>query len=207
VRGADRREPLARGQPREPGADVQLSALLPAVHRPGCPPALPRGPGALPLLPGPRPGRPGVGRAADPGRAGVPVPQLRAGADDRVLPQSRRRDRVRAAPGGVGADRPAQTRAGGAAPGRRGTAGTPFSGAGWVVPPRAHRRLLRAGRAAARAVARLRRRGREAHNAMDEFFAHVQDRSRPAPTVEASRATTSSRCSTCSPSRMPSRRS
>ncbi len=28
--------------------------------------------------------------------------------------------------------------------------------------------------------------GREAHDAMDEFFAHVQDRSRPAPTVEAS---------------------
>ena len=42
----------ARGPPRQPRADVHLPRLLPAVHRRGTPPALPRRARALPVLPG-----------------------------------------------------------------------------------------------------------------------------------------------------------
>ena len=51
-----------------------------------------------------------LGRAADPGRAGVPVPQHGAGPGRRVLPEPGRRHRVRAAAGGVGPHRGGQPR-------------------------------------------------------------------------------------------------
>ena len=103
-----------------------------------------------------------VGRAADPGRAGVPVPQLGAGPRRRVLPGPGRRHRVRAArstPGtGVVEANPRSP----AAAGRRGAARAPRRPRAPRVrlPPGADRRLLRAGRPAAHAVARLRRRRR-----------------------------------------------
>ena len=65
-----------------------------------------------------------VGGAADPGRAGVLLPQLRAGPHRGVLPGPGRRHRVRAGPGGVGRRSAPPTRGlDTAAPRRRGAAG------------------------------------------------------------------------------------
>ena len=88
--------------------------LLPALHRPTtpscgtapCPSAICRSPTS--------PSTPGQwDELRDPGRSGVPVPQLGAGPHGRLLSRPGRRDRVRAAARRLGPDRRARTRAGG----------------------------------------------------------------------------------------------
>ena len=74
----------------EPRADVHLPALLPAVHRRrrrSC--ATGRCPTATCPSPTSVLGRAAVGRAGDPGRAGVLLPQLGAGPDGRLLSRAR----------------------------------------------------------------------------------------------------------------------
>ncbi len=87
--------------------------------------ALPRGPGPLPRVPGLRAGPPPVGGTADPGRAGVLLPQLRR--SDRTVafyPGPAGRHRVRTGPGGLERRcRAADPRAGHARRRRRGAAG------------------------------------------------------------------------------------
>ena len=75
--------------------------LLPAVHRHQRPAALPRRPRPLSDLPRLRAGPAGLGGTADPGRAGVLLPQLGAGPHGRVLSRARGRHRVRAGPAGL----------------------------------------------------------------------------------------------------------
>ena len=67
--------------------------------------ALPRRARPVPVLRRLRAGRRPVGRAGDPGRAGVLLPQLGARPHRRVLSRARRGHRVRAAARGVGPDR------------------------------------------------------------------------------------------------------
>ena len=159
ARTADRRRAPARRRPAEPRADVHLPGVLPAVHRRARGPALPRRARPLPVVPD-VPLAAGLGRPADPGRPGVPVPQLGAGPDGRVLPRPGRRHRVRAAAGGLGPDGRPRTRGWPTCgpTSRRCWCAAPEPTATGELPPRPDRRLLRAGRAAAPAVARLRRR-------------------------------------------------
>ena len=141
------------------GADVHLPACYLLFTDEHADAALPGRPGAVPVLRRVRPRRPGVGRAADPGRPRVPVPQLGpgphvafypspAGATESELPLDAWERIVEVNP-----------ELGRAAPGRRGAARPPHRRRrnGFVLP-RADRRLLRAGRPAAAALARLRRR-------------------------------------------------
>ena len=70
-------EHSARGECRRPPTDVRVPRLLSAVHRQPRAAALSGGARPLPGLPRLRAGPPRVGGTADPGRAGVLLPQLR----------------------------------------------------------------------------------------------------------------------------------
>ena len=159
VRGADRRRAPARRRPGEPRADVHLPAAATCCSPPSAPTlryrAVPDRYLSFPARPGP--GR--LGRAADPGRAGLLLPQLGAGrvvafypgpagATESELPLDAW-DAVLAANPALGLLRPdvEALLLRGAERGPRGSTATC-----------ADRRLLRAGRPAAVAVARLRRR-------------------------------------------------
>ena len=138
-------------------------------------------------LPRLRARRPGLGRAADPGRPRLPVPQLGAGAHGRVLPEPGRRHRVGAAAGRLGPDRARTTPSWPCC--------APTSRRCWS------RRADRAGRARATwcrstsatswsarcgtLLARLRRRPGGARRRSTTFFAPGRARSRPAPAVGA----------------------
>ena len=108
VRRGDRHRALAHRQRRDALAHVRVPGLLPAVHVPRRRARVSRGAGALPVVPHAGDRRDGVGRAADPGRRRVLLPQLPARSHDRVLPEPGRRDRVGAAARRMGgARRPA----------------------------------------------------------------------------------------------------
>ncbi len=97
------------------------------------------------------------GTARDPGRAGLLPAQLAAGRGHRVLPQPGRGHRVQSGPGRLGAAGRGLPAARGGRAGRRGGADLPDRRRRGVLPG-ADRRLLRAGRPDAAALARLRRR-------------------------------------------------
>ena len=69
---------------------------------PGGPRPVPRGARPVPDRPGPAVTRRRVGRAGDPGRAGLLPAQLARGDGHRLLPEPGRRHRVHAGPGGLG---------------------------------------------------------------------------------------------------------
>ncbi len=139
----------------------------PAGPATSCSPHPKPGEGRIPVRPGPVPAgfvpadvRHGVGRAADPGRAGV-LPEQLGARPGRLLPEPGRRHRMHPGPGRVGAPGgrvSAAGRGGTRRGGRAAVPGQPRVRGG--VLHRAHRRVLRAGRPDADAVERLRRRQR-----------------------------------------------
>ena len=155
-------------------------------------------------------GCPRLGRAGDPGRPGVPVPQLGAGPDGRVLPRPGRGDRVRAAAGGLGRGSSRQPAARAAAARRRGAADArpdrePDAGcrpATWCRSTPATSWSAGSGRCGAASTAAARR-GRP----IDEFFAAVAERSRPRRGGRPMTDLRVHRRSTSSPSRTPPPRS
>ena len=86
---ADRRRASARGECGWAATDVRMPRLLSAVHRHPRRAALPRGARPVSVVSRLRAGSPRVGGAADPGRPGLLLPQLRA----RIAPSRSTRDR------------------------------------------------------------------------------------------------------------------
>ncbi len=122
--------------------------------------ALPRRARPLPVVPRLRALAGAVGQPADPGERRLLLRELEPRAGRRLLPEPGRRDGVAAAPRHVGRHRGGPPRPGDAPARRRGlprALGAPGRRDGGVLP-RAHRRLLRDGRAAPAPVAGLRRR-------------------------------------------------
>ena len=172
--GADRRRALARRRTSAPGR-----CCAPAGRATCCSPhddaalRLPGGARPLPVLPRPRLGAGAVGRAADPGRRRVLLPQLRArpgrSRSTRARP-GRPSPSCRSAPG-TSSSRPT----------RRSPRCGPTSRRCWSARrttsrsrlPGADRRLLRAGRAAAARCGAASTAGRTAPRALDAFFADV----------------------------------